>query len=343
MEIEEIISYIKTLIPEEEIKETDKYYILPTICHNEDYSHASHKLYLYKNPDSTPLFTCYTDCGETFNIYTFVQKYWGLRGENLNYKEAFKKFHGYDYKTNFVIDTKEIIYNEKFINPLEVRLTEYNMEVLDMFQTRYTDPWALEGIDLEILKKFRIGYSKSYEGVIIPHFDWRGRLVGLRIRTYNPEKAQYAKYMPAQIGNILYRHPLSLNFFGLFNNQNNIKKAQTAILAESEKAVLQWDTMSDEPNIALGVCGSNISKWQMDMLVYFLGVKQVFIAFDKEYQTYTEAFHYVEKIKKQVGFLLNFADVFVLIDENNKFKLKESPFDRTLADFKSLKPWRLEQ
>jgi hypothetical protein len=343
MEVEEIISYIKTLIPEEEIKETDKYYILPTICHNEDYSHASHKLYLYKNPDSTPLFTCYTDCGETFNIYTFVQKYWGLRGKNLNYKEAFKKFHGYDYKTNFVIDTKEIIYNEKFINPLEVRLTEYNMEVLDMFQTRYTDPWALEGIDLEILKKFRIGYSKSYEGVIIPHFDWRGRFIGLRIRTYNPEKAQYAKYMPAQIGNILYRHPLSLNFFGLFNNQNNIKKAQTAILAESEKAVLQWDTMSDEPNITLGVCGSNISKWQMDMLVYFLGVKQVFIAFDKEYQTYTEAFHYVEKIKKQVGFLLNFADVFVLMDENNKFKLKESPFDRTLADFKSLKPWRLEQ
>ena len=342
MEAQQIIDYVKTLIPEDVIRETDQYYVLPTICHNEDYHQASHKLYLYKNPDTTPLFTCYTECGETFNIYSFLQKYWSLRGEELSYRDAFKKFHGIDYNQQFVIDTKEIIYNEKFINPVEVQLTGYGTGVLDMFQTKETDPWALEGIDLEILKKYKIGYSKSYEGVTIPHFDWRGRFVGLRIRTYNAEKAKYAKYMPAHIGNILYRHPLSMNFFGLFQNQTNIKKAKTAILVESEKAVLQWDSMSEDPNIALAVCGSSISKWQMDMLVYFLGVERVYIAFDKEYSSYTEAFKYVEKIKKQVNFLLNFADVYVFIDEQNKFKYKESPFDRTLADFHSLKVWKLE-
>lgn len=342
MEAQQIIDYVKTLIPEDMIRETDQYYVLPTICHNEDYHQASHKLYLYKNADTTPLFTCYTECGETFNIYTFLQKYWSLRGEELSYRDAFKKFHGVDYNQQFIIDTKEIIYNEKFINPVEVQLTGYGTGVLDMFQTKETDPWALEGIDLEILKKYKIGYSKSYEGVTIPHFDWRGRFVGLRIRTYNTEKAKYAKYMPAHIGNILYRHPLSMNFFGLFQNQTNIKKAKTAILVESEKAVLQWDSMSEDPNIALAVCGSSISKWQMDMLVYFLGVERVYIAFDKEYSSYTEAFKYVEKIKKQVNFLLNFADVYVLIDEQNKFKHKESPFDRTLADFHSLKVWKLE-
>ena len=342
MEVQQIIDYVKTLIPEDMIRETDQYYVLPTICHNEDHHQASHKLYLYKNVDTTPLFTCYTECGETFNIYTFLQKYWSLRGEELSYRDAFKKFHGVDYNQQFVIDTKEIIYNEKFINPVEVQLTGYGTGVLDMFQTKETDPWALEGIDLEILKKYKIGYSKSYEGVTIPHFDWRGRFVGLRVRTYNAEKAKYAKYMPAHIGNILYRHPLSMNFFGLFQNQTNIKKAKTAILVESEKAVLQWDSMSEDPNIALAVCGSSISKWQMDMLVYFLGVERVYIAFDKEYSSYTEAFKYVEKIKKQVNFLLNFADVYVLIDEQNKFKHKESPFDRTLADFHSLKVWKLE-
>ena len=342
MEVQQIIDYVKTLIPEDMIRETDQYYVLPTICHNKDHHQASHKLYLYKNVDTTPLFTCYTECGETFNIYTFLQKYWSLRGEELSYRDAFKKFHGIDYNQQFVIDTKEIIYNEKFINPVEVQLTGYGTGVLDMFQTKETDPWALEGIDLEILKKYKIGYSKSYEGVTIPHFDWRGRFVGLRVRTYNAEKAKYAKYMPAHIGNILYRHPLSMNFFGLFQNQTNIKKAKTAILVESEKAVLQWDSMSEDPNIALAVCGSSISKWQMDMLVYFLGVERVYIAFDKEYSSYTEAFKYVEKIKKQVNFLLNFADVYVLIDEQNKFKHKESPFDRTLADFHSLKVWKLE-
>lgn len=342
MDANQIIEYVKTLIPDEFIRETENYYILPTICHNEDYRDASHKLYLYKNPDSAPLFTCYTECGDTFNIYTFIQRYWELRGEKLSYRDAFKKFHGIEYNQQFVIDTKEIIYNEKYTNPLEVQLTGYSTSVLDMFKTKETDPWALEGIDIEVLKKFRVGYSKSYEGVTIPHFDWRGRFIGLRIRTYNDDKMKYAKYMPATIGNIQYRHPLSLNMYGLFENQNYIKKAKTVLLAESEKSVLQWETMSENNNTVLGVCGSSISKWQMDMLIYFLGVEKVYIAFDKEYKSYTEAFQYVERIKKQVGFLLNFADVYVLIDEHDRFKHKESPFDRTVSDFYSLKPWKIE-
>lgn len=342
MDADRVIEYVKTLIPEAMIKETENYYVMPTVCHNEDYRDASHKLYLYKNPDTAPLFTCYTECADTFNIYTFIQRYWNLRGENLTYRDAFKKFHGIEYNKQFVIDIKEIIYDEKFVNPLEVQLTGYGTGVLELFKTTYTDPWALEGIDQAILRKYQIGYSKSYEGVTIPHLDWRGRFVGLRIRTYNKNKVEYAKYMPARIGNILYTHPLSLNLYGIFENQTNIKKVKTVMLAESEKSVLQWETMTDEPNNVLAVCGQSISKWQMDMLVYFLGVERVFIAFDKEYESYTEAFAYVEKIKKQVGFLLNFADVYVLIDEQNKFQLKDSPFDRTIADFYTLKPWKIE-
>jgi len=342
MQAIKIIDYIKTLIPEIEIVEKKDYYVLPTICHNKNHEEASHKLYLYKNEDTTPLFTCYTECGDTFNVYTFIQRFFKLRNETLTYKEAYKKMHGHDFEP--VTPTKEYTetsYNTEFINPLSVELNEYSPGVLDLFQTSPTDPWSLEGIDLDILKKYQIGYSKSYEGVTIPHFDWRGRLIGLRIRTYNPYKIEHAKYMPAKIGNIFYRHPLSLNLFGLYQNQSNIKEAKTVILAESEKSVLQWDTMSEDPNIALAICGQRISKWQMDVLIYFLGVENVVIAFDKEYSNYTEAFEYVEKIKKQVNFLSNFANIYVLIDENNKFKLKESPFDRTISEFESLKFWKI--
>lgn len=341
MEVSDILDYLKRLIPEEEITEKENYYILPTICHNEDFHSASHKLYLYKNPDGTPLFTCYTECSDTFNIYTFIQKYFKLRGEDLTYKEAYKKFHGHSFVTPNEYDLKEIKYETKFVSPLEVKLDEYNPNVLSSFYITDTDPWALEGIDIEILKKFQVSYSKSYEGVMIPHLDWRGRFVGLRVRTYNKQKESYAKYMPAQMGNILYRHPLALNLYGLFENQTNIKKSKTVILAESEKSILQWDTMSDTPNNSLAVCGQNISKWQMDMLVYFLGVERVIIAFDKEYDSYTQAFEYVQKIKNKVGFLLNFADVYVMIDEDNTFRKKESPFDRTVDDFYKMKQWKL--
>ena len=341
MDSEQIISFIKQLIPEELIIEKQDYYLLPTICHNEDPHHASHKLYLYKNPESVPLFTCYTECSDTFNIYTLIQKYYELRGEKLSYRDAYKKLHGEDFVVSDSYDEKEIKYETKFVNPLDVKLDAYNPSVLESFYISELDPWALEGIDLDILKKFKVGYSKSYEGVTIPHFDWRGNMVGLRIRTYNPNKEAYAKYMPMQIGNILYRHPLSLNLYGIFENQNNIQESKTVILAESEKSVLQWDTMTNSPNITLAVCGQNISKWQMDMLIYFLGVEKVIIAFDKEYKTYTEAFNYVNKIKEKISFLLNFADVYVMIDEDNIFHQKESPFDRTIRDFYKMKQWKL--
>ena len=39
-------------------KETENYFIFPTICHNENIETASLKLYYYKN---TKLFYCYTE------------------------------------------------------------------------------------------------------------------------------------------------------------------------------------------------------------------------------------------------------------------------------------------
>lgn len=343
MDIEQILTYLKTLIKEEEIIEKLDYYIFPTICHNPDTEEAQKKLYLYKNIDTeTPLFHCYTECSETFNIYQFIQKYFGIRGEELTYSEAMKKFHGKDFKGKEKNDTKEIIkYDKKFQNPLNIELPTYNENCLQMFKTNYTDPWAIEGIDLEILKKFKISYSKSYEGVIIPHYDWRGRLIGLRIRNYNPIKEKNFKYMPAYISNIFYSHPLSLNFFGLFQNQTNIKKAKKAIIFESEKACLQYEQIFDTNNISLAVCGKNISKWQMDILVYFLKIEELIIGFDKEYNNYSESFHYFEKIKKQINYLTNFMNVDILIDNNNIFKSKESPVDRTNQEFLKLEKWRI--
>lgn len=345
MELHKIVEYLETILPAGEIIEREDYYVMPTICHNEDHSHASKKLYLYKNEDSVPLFTCYTECSDTFNIYTLIQKYHDLKGTSVSYKEAYKEFHGVNYvpsgKQGERKQESELKYNSKFVNPLEVELPSYSPHILDLFYTTHMDPWALEGIDLEVLKQYGVSYSKSYEGVMIPHLDRDGRLIGLRVRTSNIQKAKFAKYMPAHIGNILYRHPLSMNLYGLYENQENIKKMKSVMLTESEKSVLQWESMSEDKNNVLAVCGQSISKWQMDMLIYFLGVEEVVIAFDKEYSSYTEAFAYVERIKGQLGFLLNFANVYVLIDEDDVFRAKESPFDRTVSDFYKLKRWKI--
>ena len=47
------------------------YVIFPTICHNEDASEASMKLYYYEN---SHLFTCYTECGN-MGIFQFMKHY----------------------------------------------------------------------------------------------------------------------------------------------------------------------------------------------------------------------------------------------------------------------------
>lgn len=324
--------------------EKSEYFIYPTICHNLDPKEASHKLYLYKNEETeTPIFYCYTDCGEAFNIYQLIQKYAGLRGQDITFKDAYKFFHGKDYEFKRMTGPEDAeIRIPKFENPLDVKLPSYPEGVLDIFTTNLdTHPWAIEGIDRNVLDKFEVSFSASYEGVIIPHRDWRGNLIGLRIRTYNQDKMKKYKYMPMLINNIYYRHPVSLNLFGLYQNQRAIRRTKRVILVESEKSVLQAESMFEDDNITLAVCGSSISSWQAMLLIYYLNVEEVIIAFDKEYSDYGEAFEYVKKIKEQIQTLSNFATVTVLIDDKDQFSLKDSPFDRTIKEFYSMKRWQI--
>lgn len=333
--LEKIVDFMIDLIGKEYIKEYPTYYTFPTVCHNKCKDTASHKLYLYKNPDTTPLFTCFTGCGDTFNIYTFIQRYYKMQGKKIDFFEAYKIFHGVEY----IKTTKTQIIQEQniptFVNPAQIILPEYDDKILNLFPILHTNPWALEGIDINVLKKYRVGYSKSYEATIIPHYDYRGRLIGIRQRTTNEELARFMKYLPLKIGSELYSHPLSMNLYGLYHNQENIAISKTIILAEGEKSVLQAETMLKNNNV-VAVCGSSISKWHKDMIVNYLQVENIIIAFDKEYKTFEERYKYIQNIKLKIGYMNNFANVFVLIDKKGIFKLQESPFDRTAKDFYEL-------
>ena len=74
---ENIITLV-TSLGADRYDDKENYIIFPTICHNENSEDASMKLYYYKN---TGLFTCYTDCGESFNIYTLIEKVYNLQNK----------------------------------------------------------------------------------------------------------------------------------------------------------------------------------------------------------------------------------------------------------------------
>ena len=337
MNLETIIKYLKTQLPEDQIKEHSNYFSLPTICHNPSWEGASHKLYLYKNEaTNSPLFHCFTECAETFNIYKLIQKIEEAKGNKISFKQAYQILNGKEFQA----EKKEeslLSLPLRFQNPLDIELPIYPENSLNLFSfdNLSNHPWYLEGIDEPTLIKYEVYYSKSYDAVIIPHRDWRGNLVGIRVRNFDPLKVDKYKYIPFSANGISFRHPVGMNLYGLYQNYESIQKYKTVYIFEGEKSVLQASHMFKH-DLSLAVCGNKISEWQMKVLIYYLGVEKIYICFDKEYSSYGEAFDYIEKIKNQTRFLQNFADIYVAIDDKNNFNLKESPVDRTKKEFENL-------
>ena len=103
--------------------------------------------------------------------------------------------------------------------------------------------------------------------IIIPHYNINGELVGIRGRALNEwEVENVGKYMPVKLENKWYSHPLSLNLYGLNITKENIKKTGVCYIFESEKSVMQCDSFQMD-NCAVAVCGSQLNKWQIKILM----------------------------------------------------------------------------
>ena len=80
-----------------------------------------------------------------------------------------------------------------------------------------------------------ICYDPLYEGIVIPHYDINGNLIGIRERTLIKENEIYGKYRPAIINGKMYNHPLSFNLYNLNFSKSNIKTTQKAIVYEGKR------------------------------------------------------------------------------------------------------------
>lgn len=330
-----IMKYLNTILTPEEIIEKDDYYILPTICHNLEHQGAQHKLYLYKNTETGyPLFHCYTECSETFSIYELVKKRAKLQDITLSFQEILEILQLKRNSSPTPRDEK-VKLRTVSVNPLSRQLPVLDETILYSFQTGEGHPWTLEGITSEVLKEFEVSYCPLNNQVILPQRDLEGNLIGIRVRNYNAAVEQYAKYCPLKIGNTYYSHPLSQSFFGLYQNMEEIIETKTAVLYEGEKSVLLHKELLGR-NDALAVCGKSISNWHMELLLSFK-IQRLYIAFDKEYQTYPEVYNYIQKISQRINRLENVMDVIYIVDMNNILPPKASPIDFTIQHWKNLR------
>jgi hypothetical protein len=312
-------------------------FVAKTICHN-DFGEGSHKLYYY---DNTKLFKCYTNCEiqDIFEIIIkakkmqegvewqlpqamhFVASFFGISATEVDSGERtedWKILNNYDRIANIDLEKKE------------VQLKTYDRDILKFFPQPHIIPWEKEGITYFEMKIREISYNPSTGGIIIPHFDINGNLIGIRERTLLTENEKWGKYLPSIIQGVQYSHPLSFNLYGLDKSKDNIKDMKTAIIVEGEKSVLLYESFFGiENSIICATCGSNLINFQFQLLIS-LGVQEVIVGFDKDFkdkqdENFIKVVNKLKNIDKKYG---SYVKLSFLFDKDNNLGYKNSPLDK---------------
>lgn len=146
---------------------------------------------------------------------------------------------------------------------------------------------------------------------------------------YSREGKIYGKYRPLKINNLLYNHPLGYNLYGLNWAKDNIKQIKKVIVVEAEKSVLKYISyFGEENNICVATCGSNLTSYQMQLLLS-LGVNEVVIAFDKQYEKLNteESKKWIKKLTQIYSKYKNETLISFVWDKEEVLGYKESPLD----------------
>lgn len=310
-----------------------EYIEFPTICHNDSSFNASLKLYYYKK---SKIFNCYTNCG-SHDIIELIQK-----TLDLDFKESISylsKFLGigdiYIPKGFGTVNANYCDYPDE--EDFEIPVIE-NTNILNNFLEFYCPEWINEGISIDSMKKYNIGYYLHQHKITIPHYNLEGNLIGIRGRALSQEDIDSGKkYMPLYLNKKILSHSLRHNLYGLHINKGAIKKYKQCILFEGEKSVLLLDTFYGNESIGVAICGSNISKFQINMLLE-LGVEEIVIGFDRQFEKVDdeEYCYWKKKIQKVIDRYSELVKITVIWDTNYLLDYKDSPVDKGKEVFEHL-------
>ena len=313
-----------------------------TICHNLP-GEGSKKLYYYEN---SGLFRCYTGCDSSFDIFELTIKVFDIQhNRKLDLNDAVRYIAarlGYGGRLENAPDNEELIdwkilsnydriQNVEIGKVKHIQLKEYDKSILDRFNYNLKiTPWLDEGISQEVIEHNKIGYYLGKDQITIPHFDINGRFVGLRGRSISELDCDlYGKYRPMYINKQMYNHPLGMNLYNLNNSKDQIKIIKKVVIFEGEKSVLKYQTYFGMDNdISVACCGSSLSAYQVQLLQE-LGVEEIIIAFDRQFQEIgdKEFLHLKNNLLKIRTKYKNFLKVSFMFDKKMLTGYKDSPID----------------
>ena len=327
----DLISLLEDLGAEPQLQGSN--IVCKTICHG---GHK-HKLIYF---DDSKSFRCFTDSCGTMDIFGLVG-----RVMDLDFYSSFKyvcmKF-GISYQNDFSNSEKvEMSFFEKFKRQKKqsINLKKFDPKILNSYWDIYHKSWLNDGISIKSMKKFGIKFSIMDNQIVIPHYDIQGDLIGVRGRNLRIDLVDAGKkYMPVYWKKEVLKHPTGAALYGLNLTKTQIEKYKTIILFESEKSVLQLDTMLPEMSIGVCLSGSSMTYNQLDILKE-LDIEEVIIALDKEFEEVgsPEEKFYAEKITSVFADKLSpYYRVSVIWDVDGLLELKDSPTDKGLETFEKL-------
>ena len=95
------------------------------------------------------------------------------------------------------------------------------------------------------------------------------------------------------------------------------------------------DTIYGSDNISVAVSGKNISQFHIEELVK-LGVKEIVIAFDREYKSINEMNETLKEYKRITKTMKHFFNISVIVDKQLELPFKEAPIDKGKEMFEKL-------
>jgi hypothetical protein len=313
-----------------------------TICH------GGHKHKLFYYPDSFS-FHCYTDCGETFDIYDLVIRVNQQQGRDFSFYEAVSyvaDFTGKNYQLNhYFTDRQSFVVNDlDWLNKFkkkpktDIHLPVYNETVLDVFLHLPHQNWLDDGISYEVMMKYGICYYVKENAIVIPVRNQQGQLIGIRRRALEKDEIESGKkYMPLSVAGKIYSYPALFNLYGLYENQETIERLKKCLIFESEKSVMKVESFYPGNNFTVATCNSNLSTWQRDTILE-LGVEEVFLAYDKEFDDATsdKAEKYKNKLLRLAQMFTPYVRTYIIWDQDGLLEIKNAPCDKGQTIFEKL-------
>ena len=303
---------------------------------NKDALKGSPKLYFYKD---SQIYFGYTS-SRSYDIISLVQTRLALLKQPCSFLDA----------CQFVLDTTNInpdsishikkdghVYDwsnlERFIRVRKYgnQLSEYNRNIIDTLPPLYPQAWIDEGISEETMDKYQIRYYERCNQTVIPCFDDEARLVGVRVRNWDKDRVEQAKYMPlVTLDGQCYKFNTNQVFYGINYNKPEIERTGKVIIVESEKAVMKLDTYMGRHNIALGMYGSNLGIQRRNQLLK-MGVNTVSYVVDNDFIGQDDEFfeQWREKIRHFIKLWDGFCRVEIVWDNLGLLGPKENATDRT--------------